>query len=27
VTLMDMGNLETFRVDVPGREWKMQRKK
>ena len=27
VTLMDTGNLETFRVDVPGREWKMQRKK
>ena len=27
VTLMDMGNLETFRVAVPGREWKMQRKK
>src|SRR6185312_12469073 len=27
VTLMDMGNLETFRVDTPGREWKMQRKK
>ena len=27
VTLMDMGNLESFRVDVPGREWKMQRKK
>ena len=27
VTLMDMGNLETFRVDVPGREWKMQGKK
>ena len=26
VTLMDMGNLETFRVDTPGREWKMQRK-
>ena len=27
VTLMDMGNLESFRVDVPGREWNMQRKK
>jgi sugar lactone lactonase YvrE len=27
VTLMDMGNLESFRVDVPGRAWKMQRKK
>ncbi|KAA9037782.1 SMP-30/gluconolactonase/LRE family protein [Ginsengibacter hankyongi] len=27
VTLMDMGNLETFRVDTPGREWRMQRKK
>jgi gluconolactonase len=24
VTLMDMGNLETFRVDEPGREWKMR---
>jgi sugar lactone lactonase YvrE len=23
VTLMDQGNLETFRVDEPGREWKM----
>lgn len=27
VTLMDMGNLERFHVDIPGREWKMQRKK
>jgi len=27
VTLMDMGNLETFRVDVPGREWKMKKRK
>ena len=27
VTLMDMGNLESFRVNTPGREWKMQRKK
>jgi gluconolactonase len=24
VTLMDMGNLESFRVDEPGREWQMQ---
>ncbi len=24
VTLMDMANLETFRVETPGREWKMQ---
>ncbi|MEO8582141.1 MAG: SMP-30/gluconolactonase/LRE family protein [Flavitalea sp.] len=24
VTLMDKGNLETFRVDEPGREWEMQ---
>ena len=24
VTLMDMGNLEMFRVDQPGREWQMQ---
>ena len=23
VTLMDQGNLESFRVDVPGREWRM----
>jgi sugar lactone lactonase YvrE len=27
VTLMDMGNLETFRVDEPGREWQMKQKK
>ena len=26
VTLMDMGNLESFRVDDPGREWQMQQK-
>ena len=25
-TLQDMGNLETFRVDEPGREWKMTKK-
>ena len=25
VTLMDMGNIETFRVDEPGREWQMQK--
>jgi gluconolactonase len=25
VTLMDMGNLESFRVDTPGREWKMRK--
>ena len=25
VTLMDMGNLESFRVDDPGREWQMQK--
>lgn len=25
VTLMDMGNLESFRVDIPGREWKMKK--
>jgi sugar lactone lactonase YvrE len=25
VTLMDMGNLESFRVDEPGREWQMQK--
>lgn len=24
VTSQDQGNIETFRVDVPGREWKMQ---
>jgi hypothetical protein len=22
---MDMGNLESFRVDEPGREWQMQK--
>lgn len=27
VTLQDQGNLETFRVDEPGREWKMWQKK
>jgi sugar lactone lactonase YvrE len=26
VTLMDKGNLESFRVDKPGREWKMQKR-
>jgi len=26
VTLMDMGNLESFRVDTPGRAWKMHKK-
>ena len=26
VTLQDQGNLETFRVDAPGREWIMQQK-
>jgi len=26
VTLQDQGNLESFRVDIPGLEWKMQRK-
>lgn len=26
VTLQDTGNLESFRVDTPGREWKMQQK-
>ena len=26
VTLQDMGNIESFRVDAPGREWKMQSK-
>lgn len=26
VTLQDQGNLETFRVDAPGREWSMQQK-
>jgi len=25
VTLMDMGNLESFRVDIPGRSWKMKK--
>lgn len=25
VTLMDIGNLESFRVDVPGRAWKMKK--
>ncbi len=25
VTLMDMGNLESFRVNIPGREWKMKK--
>ncbi|MGH2566107.1 MAG: SMP-30/gluconolactonase/LRE family protein, partial [Ginsengibacter sp.] len=27
ITLMDMGNLESFRVDIPGREWNMKRKR
>jgi gluconolactonase len=27
VTLQDNGNIETFRVDTPGREWMMQNKK
>jgi sugar lactone lactonase YvrE len=27
VTMMDTGNLESFRVDDPGREWKMNRRK
>lgn len=27
VTLQDKGNLESFRVDKPGREWNMQKKK
>jgi sugar lactone lactonase YvrE len=26
VTIQDQGNLEYFRVDIPGREWEMQRK-
>jgi gluconolactonase len=26
VTLQDQGNIETFLVDIPGREWEMQRK-
>lgn len=25
VTLQDMGNIESFRVDLPGREWQIQR--
>ncbi len=25
VTLQDQGNIESFRVDMPGREWKMQK--
>ena len=25
VTLMDMGNLESFRVNIPGRSWKMKK--
>ena len=25
VTLQDQGNLESFRVETPGREWKMQK--
>jgi sugar lactone lactonase YvrE len=27
ITLQDQGNIETFRSDTPGREWKMQGKK
>ena len=27
VTIQDQGNVETFRVDKPGREWEMSRKK
>jgi gluconolactonase len=27
VTMQDTGNIETFRVDLPGREWKMKFKK
>ncbi|WP_411272991.1 SMP-30/gluconolactonase/LRE family protein [Daejeonella sp.] len=27
VTLQDKGNLESFRVDKPGREWRMQKRK
>jgi len=23
ITLQDIGNIETFQVEVPGREWKM----
>lgn len=26
VTLQDQGNIESFRTDIPGREWKMQKK-
>lgn len=26
ITLQDQGNLESFRTDLPGREWEMQRK-
>jgi len=26
VTLQDQGNLESFRTDIPGREWEMQKK-
>ena len=25
VTIQDQGNLESFQVDIPGREWKMQK--
>ncbi|HEV8505531.1 MAG TPA: SMP-30/gluconolactonase/LRE family protein, partial [Chitinophagaceae bacterium] len=27
VTLQDRGNIETFRVEAPGREWKMMKTK
>jgi sugar lactone lactonase YvrE len=27
VTLQDKGNVESFRVDKPGREWQMSKKK
>jgi len=27
VTLQDQGNLESFRTDLPGREWEMQNRK
>ena len=27
VTLQDNGNIETFRVDKPGREWQMSKRK
>ena len=27
VTLQDQQNIESFRVDAPGREWKMQKSK